>query len=95
MVNVRPVLIKVKREQSIGKEVDLLKNIKKLDFNKKEWEEFLKNIDFTDVEIKIITFLRRGWRQVDIAQELFLCEKTINRYCKKIKNKIVFYIALH
>lgn len=61
-------------------------------FSKNEWEILLNNIDFTDDERKIITYIRRGWRQIDIAQELYVNESTIKRRYKSILTKITLYI---
>ncbi len=64
------------------------------DFNKQEWETLLRNIDFEDEEKQIIDFVRRGWRQIDIAENFGVHENTIKRKYKKIATKIALYIGL-
>lgn len=63
-----------------------------LSFDADEWEEFLKNIDFTDNEKRIIEFARRGWAQEDIAAELYTSRASITRRTRAITNKIMRYI---
>lgn len=64
----------------------------KLQFTKENWGEFLKNIDFTDNELEIIPFVRRGWAQVDIAAELNISPSTAKRRMTSITGKITSYI---
>ena len=63
-------------------------------FLKSEWEEFIENCDFTDDELEILPFIRRGWAQVDIAAELCISHSTLKRRLKNIKNKIAKYILI-
>lgn len=79
-------MIKAKNVASINKQ---------LDFNKNEWEEFLENIDFTDEEKTIIELTRRGFYQIDIAEELLVSLSTIKRRNNKIIGKIIRYILLN
>ena len=79
-------VIKAKNVASINKQ---------LDFNKNEWEEFLENIDFTDEEKTIIELTRRGFYQIDIAEELLVSLSTIKRRNNKIIGKIIRYILLN
>ena len=67
----------------------------KLDFYKDEWNAILNNCDFTDIEIKIIELIRRGWCLIDISEELYLSLSTVKRRKKNIENKIIHYIVLH
>lgn len=67
----------------------------KLDFYKDEWDGIINNCDFTDIEIKIIELLRRGWCLIDIAEELYISLSTVKRRKKSIENKIIHYIVLH
>ena len=68
--------------------------MKSLDFYADEWNEFLANCDFTELELKIIQYKRTtDLRNIDIGQELGYCEKTIIRRCKKITDKIIRYIS--
>ena len=41
-----------------------------LKFFNDEWEEFIDFCGFTDEELEIIPFLRRGWYAADISAEL-------------------------
>jgi DNA-binding NarL/FixJ family response regulator len=63
-------------------------------FLKSEWEDFISNCDFTDDELEILPFLRRGWSQVDIAAELCISHSTFKRRLKNINNKITKYILM-
>lgn len=63
-----------------------------MNFFKDEWDDFEKNCGFTDDELEVARYLRRGWRAIDIAAELYVSEKTIIRRKKKIKQKILRYI---
>lgn len=63
-----------------------------LTFYTDEWNEFLNNIDFTDEEKKIISLVRRGWCQEDIAAELYISRATVARRYTSITNKIVRYV---
>ena len=67
----------------------------KLDFYKDEWDAILNNCDFTDIEIKIIELIRRGWCLIDISEEFYLSLSTVKRRKKGIENKIIHYILLH
>ena len=64
----------------------------KLKFFNDEWEEFINNCGFTDNELEIIPFLRRGWYSVDIAEELNISVSTFKRRKKRIEQKIIRYI---
>lgn len=59
-----------------------------LNFKRCEWEKFIKEIDFTDVELELIKYIRRGWYDEDIAAELHCCRSTISRMKKSIYSKI-------
>lgn len=69
--------------------------MRRLDFFQDEWVFFLDHCDFTDVELQIISLVRRGWRLADIAAELFLSESTVKRYRKRIENKILHCILVY
>ena len=64
-------------------------------FYNDEWDKFIKNCGFTDDEMGIILFLRRGWAQADIAAELHISPRTLARRKKIIENKIIRYISMH
>lgn len=58
-----------------------------------EWELFLENCGFTDNEVELIPFLRRGWVSIDIAEELSISTSTVARRKKAIMEKIARYIS--
>ena len=64
-----------------------------MNFYADEWDDFEQNCGFTDDELEIVKLLRRGWYIADIAAELNVCDRTINRRIKKIKNKIMRRIS--
>lgn len=61
-------------------------------FYNDEWEEFVLYCGFTDGEMEIIPFLRKGWYSVDIAAELCISISTFKRRKKRIEEKIIRYI---
>ncbi len=63
-----------------------------LKFFNDEWEEFIDHCGFTDEELEIVKFLRRGWYSVDIAAELNISVSTFKRRKKRIEQKIIRYI---
>lgn len=63
-----------------------------LNFYADEWQDFIDNCGFTDDELEIVKLLQRGWYIVDIAAELNVSERTVNRRKKKIKAKIIRHI---
>lgn len=63
-------------------------------FTKQDWKILLNNIDLSDEEIQIIEYLRKGWRQIDIATNFGVHENTIKRKYKNIAFKIAVYIGL-
>ena len=67
------------------------KDVKKLDFTKKELEYILINANFTTEQEKIFKMLTSKYgRQsiVSIAFKMNMSESTIKRRIKEIKNKI-------
>lgn len=66
--------------------------MKQLNYYKEQWLEFLDNIDFTDEEQAIITYIRKGWYQEDIAAELHISRRTVARRYTSIASKIVHYV---
>lgn len=64
----------------------------KLKFLDDEWEELISHCGFTDDEMEIIPFLRRGWYGVDIAAELNISHSTFKRRKKAIENRIIKYL---
>lgn len=63
-----------------------------LRFYNDEWESFILNCGFTDDELEIIKFLRRGWACVDIAAEVCISLSTLTRRKRRISQKISRYI---
>lgn len=66
--------------------------MKRLDYYKEQWQEFIDNIDFTDEELAVIDLARKGWYQEDIAAELHTSRRTVARRYTSIVNKIVHYV---
>ena len=62
--------------------------LKKLDFNKAEYEYFIENCNFTDRQLEILDLRRKGKSIIEISLEINLSESTINREIKTIKRKI-------
>ena len=62
--------------------------IKKLDFNKSEYEYFIENCNFTDREKDILDLRRKGKSIIEITFITHLSEPTVYRELKRIKRKI-------
>lgn len=58
-----------------------------------EWELFVNNCGFTDDELEIVKFLRKGWVCADISAELCISLSTLKRRKSRIKQKILRYIV--
>lgn len=71
--------------------LELLKSeeLKKLDFNKTEYDYFMEHCNFTDRQKEILDLRRKGLSIVAISFKTYLSERTINREIKRIKNKII------
>lgn len=65
----------------------------KLCFLESEWREFIENCAFTDDELEIIPYLKRGVYLYAIAQQLNVSEKTIKRRKKRIEYKMIKYLT--
>lgn len=63
--------------------------LKKLDFNKFEYDYFMRVCNFTDRQKEILNLRRKGKTIVAISMETYLSERTINTELKKIKSKIL------
>ena len=63
-------------------------------FYNDEWELFLEHCGFSDDELEVITFIRRGWASADIAAELCISERTLARRKDHIIQKIIHYITV-
>ena len=57
-----------------------------------EWKEFTENCAFTDDELEIIPYLKRGLYLYSIAQRLNVSEKTVQRRKKSIVTKMIKYL---
>ena len=57
-----------------------------------EWEEFMSHCGFTDDEIEILPYLKRGWYGIDIAAELNISHSTFKRRKKSIEDRIAKYL---
>ena len=63
--------------------------LKRLDFNKSEYEFFMENCNFTDRQKEILDLRRKGFSILSISCKIFVSERTVNREIKRIKNKIL------
>ena len=63
--------------------------LKNLDFNKKEYEYFIENCNFTERQLEIFDLRRKGKSIIEISLKLNMSEATVNRELKKIKHKIL------
>lgn len=63
--------------------------LKNLDFNKKEYEYFIENCNFTERQLEIFDLRRKGKTIIEISLKLNMSEATVNRELKKIKHKIL------
>lgn len=61
----------------------------RFDFTKTEYEKFVNECPFTDDEVKILEYRRRGKSVTYMAMEMALSERTIKRRIKSIHNKIL------
>lgn len=64
----------------------------KMNFFKDEWDDFVENCGFTDVELEIVALLRRGWVSIDIAEELSISHSTVKAKRSQIGKKITRYL---
>lgn len=55
---------------------------------KPELEEILENANLTEDEQIVFDLLSKGKTITEISLEISVCERTVNRRIKKIKNKI-------
>lgn len=63
--------------------------LKKLDFNKAEYEYFTEHCNFTPRQKEVLDLRRKGLSIVSISMRLYISERTVNREIKKIKKKIL------
>ena len=64
------------------------KDLKRLDFNRLEYDYFMNNCNFTDRQKEILDLRRKGNSILGISLKLYLSERTVNREIKEIKRKI-------
>ena len=64
----------------------------KLKFLNDEWEELIFHCGFTDDELEVVKFLRKGWYGMDIAAELNISHSTFKRRKKHIEDRIIKYL---
>ncbi len=64
-------------------------DLKRLDFNKNEYEYFIENCNFTDRQKEILDLRRKGKSIIEITFITHLSESTVFRELKKIKKKIL------
>lgn len=64
----------------------------KLKFLNDEWEELISHCGFTDDELEVVRFLRKGWYGVDIAAELNISHTTFKRRKKSVEDRIIRYL---
>lgn len=76
-----------RKEQELSQTVSP-EELKKLDFNKNEYDYFIEYCNFTDRQKEILDLRRKGKSIVAISMETYLSERTINREIKRIKHKI-------
>lgn len=55
---------------------------------KPELDAIINNANFTEEEIEVFKLLARGKTITEIAQQVSVCNRTVNRRIKKIKSKI-------
>lgn len=55
---------------------------------KPELDEIIKNANFTEEEIEVFKLLARGKTITEIAQQVSVCNRTVNRRIERIKSKI-------
>lgn len=55
---------------------------------KPELDEIINNANFTEEEIEVFKLLARGKTITEIAQQVSVCNRTVNRRIERIKSKI-------
>lgn len=55
---------------------------------KPELDEIINNANFTEEEIEVFKLLARGKTITEIAQQVSVCNRTVNRRVERIKSKI-------
>lgn len=83
-----PAQTKTIEKQEVSNEDYFMQN-----FFNDEWEAFVEHCGFTDDELEVVSYLRRGWYEVDIAEEVAVSVSTVKRRKKNIVLKISRYLA--
>lgn len=87
------LLEELQRQEQIKQTLKLEKeNLKRLDFNRFEYEYFIENCNFTDRQKEILDLRRKGNSIIEITFKTHLSESTIFRELKRIKKKIYKFI---
>lgn len=55
---------------------------------KPELDKIINNANFTEEEIEVFKLLARGKTITEIAQQVSVCNRTVNRRIERIKSKI-------
>ncbi len=61
----------------------------RFDFTQAEYEWFVQRAGFTDDELSVLHLKRRGWYNLQVADELNISERTVKRRVCAIKAKIM------
>lgn len=62
--------------------------MRRFDMPKSEYERVLDECGFTDSEKAVLALKRRGWANADVAEELYVSLRTVNRRVRSIKEKL-------
>ena len=84
-------------QSKLLKELDILaevrnikpEELKRLDFNRLEYNYFMDNCNFTDRQKQILDLRRKGNSVLGISLKMYLSERTVYRELKHIKRKIL------
>ena len=83
----RPKTVKQLEKLLVGKN-----NHFNFQFTNDEYEYFMENARFTDIEKKVLNLRREEKTIVAIALKLGTCESNVNKIIKRIKRKIIMCI---
>lgn len=62
--------------------------MRRFDMPKSEYERVLDECGFTDAEKAVLALKRRGWANADVAAEMYVSLRTVNRRVHSIKEKM-------
>ena len=62
--------------------------MRRFDMPKSEYERVLDECGFTDSEKQVLALKRRGWANADVAAEMYVSLRTVNRRVHSIKEKL-------